>query len=91
MSSAEPTPWALGITLAAVSAVVVAGAVLGVYSVIAETGRVLAVFAVVVVCGGIGPSAWVWRGRPVLRWMGGGALVGLAVGLLVAVGYAASR
>ncbi|MGJ0119723.1 DUF2537 domain-containing protein [Williamsia sp. MIQD14] len=91
MSSAEPTPWALGLTLAAVSAIVVTGAVLGVYSVVAETGRLLGVFAVVVVCGGIGPSAWVWRERPVLRWMGGGALIGLAVGLVVAVAYAATR
>ncbi|MCX6467867.1 MAG: DUF2537 domain-containing protein [Corynebacteriales bacterium] len=91
MSSAEPTPWALGLTLAAVSALVVTGAVLGVYSVIAETGRLLAVFGVVVVCGGIAPSAWVWRRRSVLRWMGGGALIGLVIGLLVAVGYAATR
>lgn len=91
MTAAEPTPWGPGITLAAVCAVVVAGVVGGVYSVVAEAGRILGVLAVVVVCGGLGPSAWVWRRRPVLRWIGSGALIGLVAGLVIATALAAAR
>ncbi len=91
MTSTEPTPWGPGITLATVCAVVVAGAVGGVYSVAAEVGRLVGVLAVVVVCGGLGPSAWVWRRRPVLRWIGSGALVGLMIGLVIATALAAAR
>jgi hypothetical protein len=87
----EPTPWGPGVALAAVSAVLVAGVVGGVYSVVAESGRILGVLAVVVVCGGIGPSAWVWRRRPVLRWVGSGALAGLVVGLVISTALAAAR
>ncbi|MGZ8178740.1 DUF2537 domain-containing protein [Williamsia sp. SKLECPSW1] len=91
MSSVEPTPWAAGLALSAVTAVVVAGVVGGVYSVVAEAGRLLGVLAVVVVCGGVAPSAWVWRRRPVLRWIGSGALVGLAAGLVIATALAAAQ
>ncbi|GAA2053964.1 DUF2537 domain-containing protein [Williamsia deligens] len=90
MSSPEPTPWGPGLVLAAVAAVIAAGVVTGVYGVVAQTDRLLGVVAVVVVCGGIGPSAWVWRRRPTLRWIGGGALVGLAVGLVAATTLAAA-
>ncbi|GGF36212.1 DUF2537 domain-containing protein [Williamsia phyllosphaerae] len=86
----EPTPWTLGVLLASLSAVFTTCVSIGVYDVVAQTHILLGVAAVLVVCGGVAPTAWIWRRRSVLRWPSWGAIIGLAVGVPVTVFLAAA-
>ncbi len=72
----EPTPWATGLTLSAVSAAVAALGLVVLTRGVAQVSAVLAVAANVVVVGGLAPSAWLARGVPVWRWVALGAAVG---------------
>ncbi|MEC3981156.1 DUF2537 domain-containing protein [Amycolatopsis sp. H20-H5] len=77
----EPTPWFTGLTVSAFVAAVVAVAMLALAGTLArETSAWLAVLASVVVTAGIGPSLWLARQLPILRW----AAFGAAAGVLVA-------
>lgn len=75
----EPTPWGTGSTLAAMSALVVVVALLVLTRGVAAVSGVLALVANVVVVGGLAPSAWLVRDRPVWRWVALGAAVGTAL------------
>ena len=86
----EPTPWTLGVLLASLSAVFTTCVLIGVYDVVGQTHVLLGLAAVLVVCGGVAPTAWIWRRRSVLRWPSWGAIIGLAVGLPVVVFLAAA-
>lgn len=72
----EPTPWATGAVLAAVSAVVVLVALLVLTRGVASLSGVLALVVDVVVVAGLAPSAWLARALPVWRWVALGATVG---------------
>lgn len=81
----EPTPWVPGVIVASLTAVFSVCVLVGLYDVVAQTHVLLGLAAVLVVCAGAGPTAWLWRARPVLRWPGWGAIVGLSVGLAIVV------
>jgi hypothetical protein len=72
----EPTPWGTGSVLAAASAVVVLVALLALTRGVAALSGVLALAANIVVVGGLAPSAWLARDRPVWRWVALGAAAG---------------
>ncbi len=75
----EPVPWGPGLTVAGFAVFLVSFAV---YVLSAGlSGRpVLAVIVNLVVAVGLGPALWLSRGLPVLRWIAGGAVVGVLAG-----------
>jgi hypothetical protein len=76
----ESTPWAMGLTVAGFVAVVTAVAVLVLSLGLIRVHPLLAVGLNVVAAGGLAPTLWGWRHRPVVRWLvlGGGVGVGVA-------------
>lgn len=78
---AEPTPWLTGLTVSAFAAVLVTVAMLALAGTLArETSVWLAVVASVVVTAGIGPSLWLGRRLPIVRW----AVYGAGAGIIAA-------
>ncbi|MFG1638948.1 DUF2537 domain-containing protein [Amycolatopsis sp. NPDC049252] len=77
----EPTPWLTGLTISAFIAAVVVVAMLALAtSLERETGGWLVLVGAVIVTVGIGPSVWLIRRTPILRW----AAYGAAGGVLIA-------
>jgi hypothetical protein len=84
----ESTPWATGLTVAAFVAAVTAVAVLVLSMGLIRVHPLLAVGLNVVAAGGLAPTLWGWRRRPVLRWLVLGAGVGVAGAWLALVAMA---
>lgn len=86
----EPTPWGTGLVLSALAAAVVLIAVLAFTRPLQQFSGVLALAANVVVVGGVAPSLWLVRRRPVWRWAAAGAAAGVLLAwvwlLLTALG-----
>ncbi len=82
--SAEPTPWATGLPLAAFAAVL-AGVAVWVLSAGLADRPILAVVLNLLVAGGLAPAMWLCRHLPVLRWFAAGAAVGVVVGWVAAL------
>ena len=81
----EPVPWGPGLALSAFTVFVVASAVYVLSSGLSDR-PILAIAVNLLVAGGLGPALWLSRGLPVLRWIAGGAVVGvLAAWLCVLV------
>ncbi|MPY77193.1 MAG: DUF2537 domain-containing protein [Actinophytocola sp.] len=79
-SAGEPTPWATGLTVSALLAIVVAVAMIGLISTLERaTQGWIAFLAAAVVSGGLLPSLWLGRRVPIVRWVCFGAAAGLAV------------
>ncbi|MGW4483211.1 DUF2537 domain-containing protein [Amycolatopsis sp. NPDC004368] len=77
----EPTPWLTGLTVSGFAAVLVTVAMLALAGTLArETSGWIALLASVVVTAGIGPSLWLGRRLPIVRW----AVYGAAVGIVAA-------
>lgn len=79
----EPTPWATGLTVSAVTAVIVVIMEVALAQALAGTSRWLAALAAVLVAAGLVPSIWLVRGVPVWRWVGYGLAGGIGCGWLV--------
>ncbi|MGK2867710.1 MAG: DUF2537 domain-containing protein [Mycobacterium sp.] len=84
------TPWGTGLTVAAF----VAG-VIGIAIVVLSIGLIrihplLAIGLNLVAVGGLAPTVWGWRRKPVWRWFVLGSCVGVVVGWATAVGIALS-
>ncbi|MFC9993431.1 DUF2537 domain-containing protein [Nocardia sp. NPDC127526] len=75
----EPTPWAAGIMVVAIVAVLTACGVYAFSAALAEVHPVVAVLVNLVAVGGAAPTAWRWRFAPVTRWV----IAGLAAGVLL--------
>ncbi|WP_308165365.1 DUF2537 domain-containing protein [Nocardia noduli] len=76
----DPTPWAAGITVAVMVAVLSAAAVYSFGEALARVHPVLSVLVNLVAAGGAAPTAWRWRATPVTRWV----IAGVAVGVVLA-------
>ena len=76
----ESTPWGTGLTVAAGVAAVIATAVIVLSLGLLRVHPLLAVGLNMVAVGGLAPTVWGWRTRPVWRWFGFGAGVGVAGG-----------
>jgi hypothetical protein len=73
----ESTPWATGLTVAALVAAVTAVAVVVLTLGLIRVHLLLAVGLNIVAVGGLAPTLWGWRRTPVLRWFVLGAGVGV--------------
>lgn len=74
------TPWATGLTVAAFVAAVIAAAIVVLGLGLTRIHPVLTIGLNLVAVGGLAPSVWEWRTRPVWRWFALGAGVGVAGG-----------
>ncbi|MGW1742967.1 DUF2537 domain-containing protein [Nocardia sp. NPDC001965] len=84
----EPTPWAVGITVAVLVAALTAAGVYAFGAALAQVHPLLSPAVNLVAVGGIAPTVWRWRYRPVTRWVLAGATAGVAlawIGLLFSV------
>lgn len=84
----EATPWGTGLTVAAFVAAVTAGAIIVLSLGLTKVHPLLAVGLNVVAVGGLAPTVWDWRTRPVWRWFVLGSGVGVAVGWLALIAMA---
>ncbi|MDT5164609.1 MAG: hypothetical protein QOC88_1503 [Mycobacterium sp.] len=84
----ETTPWTMGLTVAGFVAAVTAVAVLVLSMGLIRVHPLLAVGLNVIAAGGLAPTLWGWRRRPVLRWLVLGGGVGVAAAWLTLVAMA---
>ncbi|MGH3947100.1 MAG: DUF2537 domain-containing protein [Pseudonocardiaceae bacterium] len=73
MPPGEPTPWATGLTVSAVIAVIVGIALLSLSQGLATVGFWPVVLANLLVVAGLTPSMWLARATPIWRWVAYGA------------------
>lgn len=86
----DSTPWAMGLTVAAFVAAVVAAAIVVLSLGLLRLHPLLAVGLNLVAVGGLAPTVWGWRNRPVWRWFVLGSGVGVAAAWLVVLAVALS-
>lgn len=86
----DSTPWGTGLTVAAFVAAVVAAAIIVLSLGMARVHPMISLGLNVVAVGGLAPTLWDWRKRPVRRWFVLGAAAGVAVGWTAALGLALS-
>jgi hypothetical protein len=75
--SAEPTPWATGLAISAVAAVIVGIGLLSLSQGLAPNGRGFVVLANLLVALGLSPSIWLGRATPIWRWVAYGTAAGI--------------
>jgi hypothetical protein len=75
----EPTPWATGITVSAVCAILVLIVVVALSLALGAASNWLALIANVVIALGLAPSVWLARRVPVWRWVAYGVVAGIVV------------
>lgn len=76
----EATPWGTGLTVAAFVAALTAAAIIVLSLGLTRVHPLLAVGLNIVAVGGLAPTVWGWRTRPVWRWFVLGSAVGVAIG-----------
>ena len=76
----ESTPWATGLTVAALAAAIVAAAIVVLSLGMIRVHPLVAVVLNLTAVGGLAPTLWGWRRVPVRRWFVLGAAVGVAAG-----------
>jgi hypothetical protein len=81
----------MGLTVAAFVAAVIAGIIVVLSIGLMRVHILLAVGLNLVAVGGLAPTVWEWRNRPVWRWFVLGAGVGVAGAWLALVAIALSR
>ena len=86
----DSTPWGTGLTVAAFVAAVVAAAIIVLSLGMARVHPMISLGLNVVAVGGLTPTLWDWRKRPVRRWFVLGAAAGVAVGWTAALALALS-
>ena len=72
----DATPWGTGLTVAAFVAAVTAAAIIVLSLGLTRVHPLLAVGLNIVAVGGLAPTVWGWRARPVWRWFVLGSGVG---------------
>jgi hypothetical protein len=81
-------PWGTGLTVAAFVAAVTAAAITVLSLGLTRVHPLLAVGLNLVAVGGLAPTVWGWRSRPVYRWFVLGSGVGVAGGWLALIAMA---
>ncbi|MFW0791463.1 DUF2537 domain-containing protein [Gordonia sp. CPCC 205333] len=76
----EPTPWVLGLTVAAVMLVFSAGVLLGIFELVDSISELAAVAVIAIVAIGLASTLWELRVKAVWRWIAWGTLLGLLAG-----------
>lgn len=86
----DSTPWAMGLTVAGFVAAVVAAAIVVLSLGLLRLHPLLAIGLNLVAVGGLAPTVWGWRNRPVWRWFVLGSGVGVVAAWLVVLAVALS-
>jgi hypothetical protein len=86
----DSTPWALGLTVAAFVSAVIAAAVVVLSLGLTRVHPLLAIGLNAVAVGGLAPTVWGWRKKPVWRWFVLGTGVGVAAAWLALLALAVS-
>ncbi len=76
----EPTPWATGLTVSAVSAAMVLVALMAFAPGLAQLGSWVPAATLLLATVGLAPSIWLVRRTPVWRWLGFGVATGVLLG-----------
>lgn len=84
----DSTPWAMGLTVAGFVAAVIAAAIVVLSLGLLRLHPLLAIGLNLVAVGGLAPTVWGWRNRPVWRWFVLGSGVGVAAAWLVVLAVA---
>lgn len=74
----DSAPWATGLTVAGFVAAVTGAAIVVLSLGLIRVHPLLAVGLNIVAAGGLAPTLWGWRHKPVLRWFLLGAGIGVA-------------
>jgi hypothetical protein len=85
----EATPWGTGLTVAGFVAALTAAAIIVLSLGLIRVHPMLAVGLNLVAVGGLAPTVWGWRSRPVWRWFALGSGVGVALGWIAVLAIAA--
>jgi Protein of unknown function (DUF2537) len=75
----EPTPWATGLTVSAVAAVIVGIGLFTLSQGLAPNGRGSVALANLLVAAGLSPSMWLGRATPIWRWVVYGSAAGIVL------------
>ncbi|OBK81617.1 DUF2537 domain-containing protein [Mycobacterium sp. 1164985.4] len=86
----DSTPWTMGLTVAGFVAAVIAAAIVVLSLGLLRLHPLLAIGLNLVAVGGLAPTVWGWRNRPVWRWFVLGSGVGVAAAWLVVLAIALS-
>lgn len=86
----DSTPWATGLTVAAFVAAVTGAAVVVLSVGLIRVHPLLAIGLNIVAVGGLTPTVWGWRQRPVVRWFALGSGIGVAVAWVALLALAAA-
>ncbi len=89
--SEDSTPWGTGLTVAAFVAAVTAAAIVVLSLGVTRVHPLVSVGLNVIAVGGLAPTLWDWRNRPVRRWFVLGVAVGVAIGWITMLGLMASQ
>ncbi|MBH0780548.1 DUF2537 domain-containing protein [Nocardia bovistercoris] len=81
----EPTPWAPGLTVSVIVGVLTAVAVYVFGIALTRVHPTLTIAVNLIAVSGIAPTLWRWRATPVLRWVIGGVVAGIATAWVVLV------
>lgn len=84
----DATPWGTGLTVAAFVAAVTAAPIIVLSLGLTRVYPLLAVALNLIAVGGLAPTVWGWRSRPVYRWFVLGSGVGVAGGWLTLIAMA---
>lgn len=84
----DATPWGTGLTVAGFVAAATAGAIIVLSVGLTRVHPLLAVGLNLVAVGGLAPTVWSWRYRPVWRWFVLGSGAGVVVGWLALIAMA---
>ena len=87
----DSTPWGTGLTVAGFVAAVLATAIVVLGTGLVRVHPLLAIGLNVVAVGGLAPTVWGWRARPVWRWFVLGSGIGVAVGWVALLAVALSQ
>ena len=85
MSGETTTPWGTGLTVAGFVAALTATVIIVLSIGLTRVHPLLTVGLNLVAVGGLAPTVWGWRARPVWRWFVLGSGVGVAVGWIALV------
>ncbi|MEZ0052196.1 hypothetical protein ABIA30_003208 [Mycobacterium sp. MAA66] len=82
------TPWGTGLAVAGFVAAVVAAGIVVLSLGLTRVHPLLAVTLNLIAVGGLAPTVWGWRQRPVWRWFVLGSGAGVAIGWLMTLAFA---